>query len=669
MVLLLAQQAKMARKSQDKNKDDKNMEDLVNDLKKEISNMQSEVMKAAERANLACQGALDNLTGCPNYDSTAFLPAGFDGNFTPLREAHAACRAALPQKKQDFESCHVTRGSLISQEQALLDSFRDINIFASPDECQVSGSDVLAYLEAMRDHFATKRDTWWETYYKLENVTQKITGWNCSEMEVEYYEQAGSCEQAQLKLEQMACEVHERTSSGCQNMHCVEDRWKRYVEEKDATAAIIEDLKYEYKALKRISCLIEAFTADDIDAKIQDCIDQRHDASSIDSACVENHTNVQQPTVTLPDVCGTGVTSIVHPNNASFATTEYTSKGLQASKCLASCCEVNWYSWSEYHNVYVDKSYYMVDQDTGAAAGYGTMDAALQACEALGNVQCFGVYDPNCDGATEDNPVMLVASPGLDLNEVKESNIGSCIHHMTLGSQTTTTTTVAHNCTWEVGVSRSDQGVSAYKTFTIAQQRFDESFRFSGCATAELTEAEDCVKSGELNGVRVLKNRYGHGVGTGVCCGSVTNKVVTAKRVQCDGFQDEYRKHADKYLTSTKLMRGKSYKSYADAREACLRLGSTCWGISDDKCDTVNFMLVDAKYDITEDKLMDSSQHSCIYEKLKVGADETVVTTTVATTTVATTTVATTTVATTTVATTTVASTTVTRTNNGKSRG
>ena len=30
-------------------------------------------------------------------------------------------------------------------------------------------------------------------------------------VQVEYYEQAGSCEQAQLKLEQMACEVHERS--------------------------------------------------------------------------------------------------------------------------------------------------------------------------------------------------------------------------------------------------------------------------------------------------------------------------------------------------------------------------------------------------------------------------------------------------------------------------
>ena len=27
-------------------------------------------------------------------------------------------------------------------------------------------------------------------------------------------------------------------------------------------------------------------------------------------------------------------------------------------------------------------------KDTGAAAGYGTMDGALKACEALGNVQC-----------------------------------------------------------------------------------------------------------------------------------------------------------------------------------------------------------------------------------------------------------------------------------------
>eukprot|EP00438_Fugacium_kawagutii_P036281 Skav218329 [mRNA] locus=scaffold2239:560965:566323:+ [translate_table: standard] len=54
----------------------------------------------------------------------------------------------------------------------------------------------------------------------------------------------------------------------------------------------------------------------------------------------------------------------------------------------------------------------------------------------MGTVQCFGIYDANCNGASEESPVELVASPGLDLDKVNESSVGSCIYHMVLGSGT-----------------------------------------------------------------------------------------------------------------------------------------------------------------------------------------------------------------------------------------
>ncbi|CAE7469339.1 AMY1.6 [Symbiodinium sp. CCMP2456] len=93
--------------------------------------------------------------------------------------------------------------------------------------------------------------------------------------------------------------------------------------------------------------------------------------------------------------------------------------------------------------------------------------------------------------------------------------------------------------------------------------------------------------------------------------------VLTAKRVQCDGYLDDYNVINDKYLTSTKLLRHTTYQTMEEARMACLRMGPACWGISDDKCDTVNFMLVDAKWNITADSLLDSKQHTCLYEKRK----------------------------------------------------
>lgn len=217
---------------------------------------------------------------------------------------------------------------------------------------------------------------------------------------------------------------------------------------------------------------------------------------------------------------------------------------------------------------------------------------------------------------------------------------------MVLGSGTTTTTTIAEQCTWQLNISRSDEGFEkVWKTLTLEHQRsfqnsfrmgllrlssgrlravrrlrprFDEAFRFSGCDNAELPEASYCLGMGTENGVRVLKNREGHGVGTGSCCDSTTNKVIGEKRISCDGYLDEYTKHSKKYLTSTKLLRGTTYTTMAEAREACLRKGTKCWGIYDDKCDSVKFLLVDSQFNITSEKMMESVQGSCVYEKMAV---------------------------------------------------
>jgi len=620
MVLLLAQQAKAAREASKDKGDEEDLKDLLTQLRAELVNMQKEINAAASQSDSACQAAYDNLTaGCAVFgNDTLFYPDGFDGNFTRLRNDHQSCRSTLPQKKQDFESCHKIRSSLVAQEQVLLDSFRSVNVFESPDECLVSGDDVLAYLKAMRDHFGTKKVAWWDDYYSLENVTKKITGWNCTEMEVSYYDQLTSCENKQQHLEQIACEVHERTNESCTTMPaCYESKWSGYLGEFDSANTTIQDLKYEYRAIKRILCLLDAFESEDMDAKLEECMNARYTAASVKSQCVDNHPSVSKPPYVIPAVCDTGVTAILHPDDKNFNETEYASKGIHASRCIASCCTIDFYSWTTHSNVFVPGDHIMLDSDNKRIT-YGSVEDARAACEGMGSVQCFGIYDANCDGASEESPVEIVASPGLNLNEVKESSVGSCIYHMELGPGTTTTTTIAQQCTWQLEISKSDKGFDkVWKTLTLEHQRFDEQFRFSGCDNQELPEASVCIGQGVQNGVRILKNREGHGVASGSCCDHTTNKVLDSKRVSCDGYLDEYTKHTKKYLTSTKLLRGTTYPTMSEAREACLRKGTKCWGIYDDKCDSVKFLLVDSQFNITSKNMLESVQDSCIYEKLK----------------------------------------------------
>jgi len=619
MVLLLAQQAKAAREASKDKGDEEDLKDLLTQLRAELVNMQKEINAAASQSDSACQAAFDNLTaGCAVFgNDTLFYPDGFDGNFTRLRNDHQSCRSTLPQKKQDFESCHKIRSSLVAQEQVLLDSFRSVNVFESPDECLVSGDDVLAYLKAMRDHFGTKKVAWWDDYYSLENVTKKITGWNCTEMEVSYYDQLTSCENKQQHLEQIACEVHERTNESCTTMPaCYEAKWSRYLGEAESANTTIQDLKYEYRAIKRILCLLDAFESEDMDTKLEECMNARYTAASVKSQCVDNHPSVKKPPYDIPAVCDTGVTAILHPDDKNFNETEYASKGIHASRCIASCCTIDFYSWTTHSNVFVPGDHIMLEDNKRIT--YGSVEDAKTACEGMGSVQCFGIYDANCDGASEESPVELVASPGLNLNEVKESSVGSCIYHMELGPGTTTTTTIAQQCTWQLEISKSDEGFDkVWKTLTLEHQRFDEQFRFSGCDNQELPEASVCIGQGVQNGVRILKNREGHGVASGSCCDHTTNKVLDSKRVSCDGYLDEYTKHTKKYLTSTKLLRGTTYPTMSEAREACLRKGTKCWGIYDDKCDSVKFLLVDSQFNITSKNMLESVQDSCIYEKLK----------------------------------------------------
>ncbi|CAE7761378.1 AMY1.6, partial [Symbiodinium pilosum] len=458
------------------------------------------VFKAADTSDKACQAAYDNMSqGCPVYvGNTTFLPPGFNGDFAPLRDDHKACRDWLPEMKQEYESCHKIRDSLVSQEQALLDSFRDVNIFESPDDCTISGTDVLAYYEAMRVHFKNRKDTFWETYYKLENVTENITKFKCIDQEVAYFGKVAECESAQLKLEQTACDLHERTTESCKSLPaCHDAKWNTYVEEMSAANGTIQDLKYEYRAIKRIQCLLDAFASDDMDAKIDECINKRHSTDLVNSTCVDNHDTAGKPDYTEPDVCKKGVESILHPDDDKFDDTEFTAKGIEAARCMASCCTVTWYSWTTYGNAIVDRTHYLIDEATNQPASYSSMEDAKNACEKLGSVHCFGIYDTKCDGASQESPVRLIASPGLDLHEVEESSIGSCIIHMKLGTGTTTTTTVVQLCDWEISVSRSapQQGDfnTEWKKITVKNQAFDEVFRFSGCTDKELDEAEECV--------------------------------------------------------------------------------------------------------------------------------------------------------------------------------
>eukprot|EP00913_Durusdinium_trenchii_P024777 g23257.t1 len=657
MVLMLAQQAKLARTSS--NKAEGNITEFVGMIKKELHKMTDNIHAAVKTVDEGCKASFSNLSaGCPVYGSnTTFLPSGFNGDFTPLREAHSSCRSQISSRKQEMESCKSSRESLILQEHTLTTQFRSINVFESPEECTVKGTDVLGYLASMRDHFDGKKlvaqdlllhiiltnllqcacfhrnhaqTIWWSTYYKLENITNNITKWNCTEKELAYFEKLTECQEKQLALEETACMLHDRTKEACAQLPaCFESNWKGHSSQVALANGTINDswrlkgtrsdgdreekgdLKFEYVAVKRILCMLDAFSDDDIEAKIEACMATAYSSAGITSVCVENFATASKPKFVTPEVCLSGVKAILHPNDENFNETEYASQGIPASHCLASCCDLSdLYHWQTYTNAFVTFEHYMYDSSVGQLAAYSSMDEAKNACETMGSVLCFGIYDANCDGPTRENPVKLIKAPGLDLESVQESSVGSCIQKLMSGPGTTLTTTTVRACTYQIQYE-SSQAPGEIKTMEVPRQEYGEAFRFSGCDSQELDEGKDCVAGGASNGVRLLKNRYGQAVGTGSCCTSETNKVVEAKPLECDGFKDEYTKFNAVYLTASNLIRGTSYRTLFAAKVACLKMGHKCWGLFDDKCDMGNIMLVDGDLNITNSSFRVSHQSSC----------------------------------------------------------
>jgi len=393
MVLMLAQQAKLARTSS--NKAEGNITEFVGMIKKELHKMTDNIHAAVKTVDEGCKASFSNLSaGCPVYGSnTTFLPSGFNGDFTPLREAHSSCRSQISSRKQEMESCKSSRESLILQEHTLTTQFRSINVFESPEECTVKGTDVLGYLASMRDHFDGKKTIWWSTYYKLENITNNITKWNCTEKELAYFEKLTECQEKQLALEETACMLHDRTKEACAQLPaCFESNWKGHSSQVALANGTINDLKFEYVAVKRILCMLDAFSDDDIEAKIEACMATAYSSAGITSVCVENFATASKPKFVTPEVCLSGVKAILHPNDENFNETEYASQGIPASHCLASCCDLSdLYHWQTYTNAFVTFEHYMYDSSVGQLAAYSSMDEAKNACETMGSVLCFGI--------------------------------------------------------------------------------------------------------------------------------------------------------------------------------------------------------------------------------------------------------------------------------------
>lgn len=610
MVMELAKQAKMA------TADSGNTSELVDSIKPVLQDMLSNVFTAADSLNASCEASRQNLTTCPQLtEDTLFHPPHFNGNWETLRNKHRSCREEVPLLKAEADHCSTMRDNLLETEEAALETFRSLNIFNSPQECQIASSTSAEdYYKRMYDHFDAQSAQWWTAYEHLDQVVKNLTAWNCSKPTNAYYIKVGQCQRMQLELEETACDVYSRTNESCAALgSCQNARWQFYSEVVASNAQSLSALQDEYRATRRIQCLLEAFAADDVDQKLEECIQKRYSTSAVNSTCLENFGIHQKPTYVTPKVCG-GIEAILSPADKNFRASEYDARNIEAGPCLAPCCSDGepFFQFNMIPNTWVPWHQYF--WGTESMGMYVNWEDAKRACELATSVRCWGILDQWCDGGSEEQPFHLIgAGPTL-----KRSSQGTCIYEMGLGSpvhMTTFTTTVPiYDCTWEVNVSRSDEGrQKVWKTYHVPHQGWDERYRFSGCSPEG---GGQCQQEGAPNGIRLLVSRENHPVGEGVCCDEVTNEVVSERPVACNGFKDEYKKHAGKDVPGEKHIKPRASEpvgTWEEARKWCLKHGAGCVGIFDERCDGAGYALVT---NITVGDLGDSEDGSCLYEKL-----------------------------------------------------
>jgi len=298
--------------------------------------------------------------------------------------------------------------------------------------------------------------------------------------------------------------------------------------------------------------------------------------------------------------------AVRYPGRHLFQEAEYTHNNIAAGPCLASCCADDPYTWILHQNV-SGSQFYVPSNDDGE---YPTVWQAKQACAASTALNCLGVYEVACSGASPSNPARLITAN----TPLSDSSIGSCVEEMYLGNTTTATTMLPQQiCTYNVNISTSATDYNAvWRTLTITHQDIEEQFVFSSCTT-EGSQAAACIGQGVQNGVRVLSNKHGVGVEFGSCCFNVTNQVLSTQTEACNGYFDDYNRTNGRFVLESRL--SGSFGTMSDARSRCLRLGPLCWGIMDDGCDGANFRIIDARKMTRDSDLMSSSQGTCVYQK------------------------------------------------------
>eukprot|EP00933_Yihiella_yeosuensis_P020218 TRINITY_DN16263_c0_g2_i1.p1 TRINITY_DN16263_c0_g2~~TRINITY_DN16263_c0_g2_i1.p1 ORF type:complete len:407 (-),score=76.77 TRINITY_DN16263_c0_g2_i1:59-1279(-) len=315
----------------------------VGDIKELVTSMLNATQEQHDLAEAACNDTFTNISTCDSA-YTAGTTDDCPSNLPTLRSDHETCRTEQAVLELSNQTCQNNLSSIQVRLDNATTAFNEVNGTHNGEEyCEINQNEqdanqVKEYLERMITKHETDAQTYLDRKWEFGNVTDEFNQQNviCNGIIANLTTKQTNCSQDQLDFENAACEVHRDRSVGCAAYYtCYDTKKDEHEAQVNLSIAMEPGLKAEWRALKRIGCLLDAFDSFNISAEIETCIAAKHDLSPMNITCSGAP---QRFNVSCEDGC------IANPSNltGSFKADEYEQHDWTdlVDECGATCCVV-----------------------------------------------------------------------------------------------------------------------------------------------------------------------------------------------------------------------------------------------------------------------------------------------------------------------------------------
>ncbi|CAK9001730.1 9 [Durusdinium trenchii] len=222
-------------------------------------------------------------------------------------------------------------------------AFQDLDVFPEgvPVVCNKEANDTSheAHAKRVRDFYAQKVQAWAVAEGLCANQTARATqsAGDCKAAGASVVSKGENCTEIQRMLDDLACEAWtEHYDCEKKSVSCLFQARQRYLDANRTGARTDEDLQSQWRAVKRIECLLDAMEqSEDMNHALEECRSKSHDASPI----ALSYPFYQDWAPQMPDVSECKQPRFPPPGSATYPKQVYDlAQGESFAECTAECC-------------------------------------------------------------------------------------------------------------------------------------------------------------------------------------------------------------------------------------------------------------------------------------------------------------------------------------------